>query len=191
MQFANPRPLPPQIIYLATLPSPSPGKRPKALKHANTFPPDKTSSSRLLLPARLESPIKSSSTSRDRKRSSATLAREQPEYSTPRRVSRKRSAPSELPSSDHQDIPERAVKKAKQTIAALPMSPPETPDKTIELARKISLNGKATVRVGPPIALPMSPPSSPPDKLKSKAEEHKTSLFGASKRTDSTTASET
>ena len=189
MQFANPRPLPPQIIYLATLPPPSPGKRPKALKHANTFPPDKKSSPRRLLPARLamESPIKYSSS---QKPSSATLDIEQPTHSTPQqqRVSRKRSAPSELPSSDHEDIPERAVKKAKQTIAALPMSPPDTPDKKIE-PRKISLNGKATAQVGPPISLPMSPPSSPPDK--SKTEEHKTSLFGASKRTATTALPET
>ena len=109
-----------QIIYITT-----PPKRPKVLKHAHTFPPDKNSSPKT---AALKESVKGKGTTR--KRSIMAIA------DTPaERPSKKRAAPSSLPSEvqakDQLNASgERVIKRARH--GPTPMSPPDTPDKTVD-----------------------------------------------------------
>jgi hypothetical protein len=154
----------PQIIYITTLPST--GKRPRVLKHAHTFPPDPKSSPKTISLAQSLAPAVAAKASRKRSTSSITERSE--------RVSRKRAAPSETLQPERQ-VPERVTKRVKRVTGALPISPPDTPDKTSE-QQLMSLSEKSTgEKPIPETQILMSPPSSP---LLHKSQESTTTSVG-------------
>ena len=156
--------MPPQIIYIATLPST--GKRPRVLKHAHTFPPDPKSSPKTISLAQSLAPAVAAQARR--KRSTSSI------IERPERVSRKRAAPSETLQPE-QPVPERVTKRAKRVTGALPISPPDTPDKTSE-QRIMSLSEKSTTEShNQETQVLMSPPSSP---LLHKSQESTTTSVG-------------
>ena len=146
------RPIATQIIYITT-----PPKRPKVLKHAHTFPPDKKSN-----PKTADLKISPDGKRSTRKRSINAIAEASTEP-----PSRKRAATSSLSSDgeakDHAGG-ERVIKKAR--LGPTPMSPPDTPDKTAAIdSNPLSVVDARTITRGiasPKNRLPMSPPTSPP-----------------------------